>query len=149
MVLRLSNIVLGRAFINHIILALSPITADEKKKYQNIAPEDFWTDMSNELFSDVVELHEQVEAYFSMRARDEGFPAILIFCVYMCGSLSSYLWRQPRLCPHVAPVEAEKMALGSLRIISQLHQASPTSTRWQQVLQQVACPLSIGIPITG
>ncbi|KAK1622595.1 hypothetical protein BDP81DRAFT_333920 [Colletotrichum phormii] len=143
MVLRLSNIVLRRAYINYIILALSPIIAGDEKECQNIAPEGFWIVMSNELFDNVVELHEQVEAYFSMRARDEGFPAILVFCVYMCGSLSSYLWRHPCLCPHVAPSEAEGMALGSLRILSELHQAWPTSTRWQQGLQQVASPLSV------
>lgn len=28
-----------------------------------------------------------------LKARGEGFPAILVFCVYICGSLASYLLR--------------------------------------------------------
>ncbi|OHE93536.1 homogentisate 1,2-dioxygenase [Colletotrichum orchidophilum] len=88
-------------------------------------------------------IYEQVEAFFSIRTRDKGFPAILVFCVYIHGSISSYLWRHPYLFPHVSPSEAEEMALASLRILSKLHQAWSTSTRWQQGLQLFASPLSV------
>ncbi|CAK7221591.1 hypothetical protein SBRCBS47491_004579 [Sporothrix bragantina] len=134
MVLRLSNIVIRRVFLDEMITTLqspgSPqVTAVELATWQRV---------SYDLFDNVVELHEQVTAYFSMRTPDEGFPAILVFCVYMCGSLASYLWHNPSLCPHVSPVEAEEMALGTLRILSELYTAWPASARWEEVLRRVA-----------
>ncbi|KAF4840914.1 putative transcriptional regulatory protein [Colletotrichum siamense] len=141
MVLRLSNIVIRRIYIDQIIRTLSSTTEDALPQ-EGQATNEFWRGMSHDLFANVVELHEQVEAYFSVRSRDEGFPAILVFCVYICGSLASYLWRHPQLCPHIAPSEAEGMAMGSLRVLSELHEAWPTSARWQRGLQQIASPLS-------
>ncbi|EQB56178.1 hypothetical protein CGLO_03816 [Colletotrichum gloeosporioides Cg-14] len=149
MVLRLSNIVIRRIYIDQIIRALSSTTQDALSE-EGQAPSEFWKNMSNELFANVVELHEQVEAYFSVRSRDEGFPAILVFCVYICGSLASYLWRHPQLCPHIAPSEAESMAIGSLKVLGELHEAWPTSARWQRGLQQIASPLSNTVsPVAG
>ncbi|KAH0434878.1 hypothetical protein CcaCcLH18_05086 [Colletotrichum camelliae] len=149
MVLRLSNIVIRRIYIDQIITALSSIAEDVSSQEEQ-APNGFWKNMSHELFANVVELHEQVEAYFSVRSRDEGFPAILVFCVYICGSLASYLWRHPQLCPHIAPSEAEGMAMGSLKVLGELHEAWPTSARWKRGLQQIASPLSnTASPVAG
>ncbi|KAJ9139140.1 N-carbamoylsarcosine amidase [Pleurostoma richardsiae] len=157
MVLRLSNIVIRRIYLERIISALSPpppsshTPSGAPSPYQaaaaaggppDPAPEGFWRHVSYALFDNVLELHEQVDAYFSMRTRDEGFPAILVFCVYMCGSLASYLGRHPQLCPHIAPAEAQDMAASSLRVLSELHPAWPTSAKWQKGLQHIARPLS-------
>jgi hypothetical protein len=143
MVLRLSNIVIRRIYLNHLISDLTTHldVPSSRHSYKNV-PEGFWKEVSFELFSNVLELHEQVDAYFNMRTRDEGFPAILVFCVYMCGSLASYLWRHPQLWPHIASSEAEEMAMGALRVLGELHQAWPMSARWQQGLQHIASPLS-------
>ena len=158
MVLRLSNIVIRRVYLDEMIAALAPAgggagagggggggggpgpisvqsPASPQMTAESVAA---WQRVSYDLFDNVVELHEQVTAYFSMRTPDEGFPAILVFCVYMCGSLASYLWHNPFLCPHVSPVEAEEMALGTLRILSELYTAWPASARWEEVLRRVA-----------
>lgn len=140
MVLRVSNIVERRIYLDEILFSvnnphntLSPRTKG--------APENFWKTMSNELFVNVQELFEQIDAFYSMRSRDEGFPAIVVFCVYICGSLASYLWRYPQLCPRVAG-RAEEMSLRCVQVLNGLHRAWPTSTRWNQGLQQIASPLS-------
>jgi hypothetical protein len=183
MVLRLSNIVVRRIYLDDLITALGPTGGEGESAAARSTtttaataaatttvgaagaaevpasapaptttststlpgapdtPPGFWTDMSHSLFANVLELHEQIDAYFSMRSKEEGFPAILVFCVYICGSLASYLWRYPHLCEHIAG-EAEEIALKSLQVLTELHKAWPTSTRWQQGLQKIATPMS-------
>lgn len=143
MVLRVSNIVERRIYLDEILFSVNnPQETTVSPKTKGVAPpETFWTTMSDELFSNVYELHQQIDAFYAMRTRDEGFPAILAFCVYICGSLASYLWRYPQLCPRIAP-RAEEMSLRSLQVLGELHKAWPTSTRWNQGLQQIASPIS-------
>lgn len=146
MVLRVSNIVERRIYLDEILYSINnPRDAADsispKTRLSNGVPENFWATMAEELFSNVYELHEQIDAFFAMRTRDEGFPAILVFCVYICGSLASYLWRYPQLCPRVAR-KAEEMSLRSLQVLSSLHRAWPTAARWNQGLQQIASPIS-------
>lgn len=166
MVLRVSNIVERRIYLDEILLsanssssrsstgganttAVSP-GSSSKTTTTGGAPEGFWRAMSDELFAGVVELHEQIDAFAALRASSsrggggahgEGFPAILVFCVYICGSLASYLWRYPQLCPRAAG-DAKAISLRCLQVLGDLHRAWPTSTRWQQGLQQIASPLS-------
>ena len=168
MVLRLSNIVTRRIYLDDMLLTLTnespgqplepstptmanvndqrgqtyPKPLSSTTRSYGVAPPGFWHKMSEELFSNVWELHEQVDAYFSMRTPDEGFPQILVFCVYMCGSLASYLWRYPALCPKLAQ-SAELMAQRSLEVLSELHAAWPTSSKWQMGLQQITNPLHV------
>lgn len=152
MVLRVSNIVERRIYLDEILSSINNATNQHEGMESvspktrsstsgNAAPEGFWRTMADELFSNVHELHEQIDAFYAMRTRDEGFPAILVFCVYICGSLASYLWRYPQLCPRVAR-HAEDMSLRSLQVLGSLHRAWPTSTRWNQGLQQIASPIS-------
>lgn len=151
MVLRVANIVERRIYLDEILLSvnnqasadhgdemlISPRTTPVKQ-----APDGFWTSMANELFENVLELYEQIDAFFTLRTTpEEGFPAIVVFCVYICGSLASYLWRYPQLCPHVA-TRAEEMSLRCVQVLEDLHKAWPTSTRWNQGLQQIAGPLA-------
>lgn len=180
MVLRVSNIVERRIYLDEILLSANSsssssssrgdnnnyagasttaVSPDSKTAAGGAAPEGFWRAMSDELFAGVVELHEQIDAFAALRAASagdsrrggahgEGFPAILVFCVYICGSLASYLWRYPQLCPRVA-ADAEAISLRCLRVLGDLHRAWPTSTRWQQGLQQIASPLSSSSSIGG
>lgn len=164
MVLRVSNIVERRIYLDEILLSANStsrsstggadttaVSPGSSKSTTGGAPEGFWRAMSDELFAGVVELHEQIDAFAALRANSsgsrargangEGFPAILVFCVYICGSLASYLWRYPQLCPRAAG-DAEAVSLRCLQVLGDLHRAWPTSTRWQQGLQQIASPLS-------
>lgn len=134
MVLRMSNIVARRIYLDDIIAAL----AREEPAVDGSAPQGFWLSLSHQLFANVLELYEQIDAYFAMRAKEEG-AAILVFCVYICGSLSSYLRTYPQLCTHLAG-EAGQMAVRCLEILSELQHAWPTAMRWQQGLRQVATP---------
>lgn len=163
MVLRVSNVVERRIYLDEILYSvtnptgtsspsaagLSPGSRSDKDRH---APEDFWNTMSNELFSNVLELYEQIDAFHTImhqktknsnsdEATGEGFPAILVFCIYICGSLAAYLWRYPQLCPRVAN-RAEEMSLRCLQVLAELHKAWPTSRRWNQGLQQYAGPLA-------
>ncbi|TPX09842.1 uncharacterized protein E0L32_008864 [Thyridium curvatum] len=154
-VLRLSNIVLRRIYLEDIMAAVEDTTTPTSIKQQrqdsapttDAPPEGFWARMSDELFANVRELHEQIDAYFSMRTKGEGFPAILVFCVYICGSLASYLWKNPALCPAQAD-GAEEMAMTALQVLGELHGAWPTSARWRQGLQQIASAQPAAAPGT-
>ncbi|KAF7558916.1 hypothetical protein G7046_g5227 [Stylonectria norvegica] len=167
MVLRLSNIVTRRVYFEDILSTLihypveqklepsTPTMANANDKHSpsrpapfsklqeayGPPPAGFWAQVSKELFINVWEMHEQVDAYFSMRAAGEGFPQILVFCVYICGSLASYLCRYPDLCPMLGE-KAEAIAQRSLEVLSELHAAWPTSSGWQKGLQ-------IATPVTG
>lgn len=139
MVLRMSNIVARRIYLDDIITALtSEDSPANGAAGETTASKDFWLALSHQLFANVLELYEQIDAYFAMRAKDEG-AAILVFCVYICGSLSSYLRNYPQLCTHLAS-EAAQMAVRCLEILSELQHAWPTAIRWQQGLRQVATP---------
>lgn len=145
MVLRVSNIVERRIYLDEILSSVNQQQnqhmhgGDVSPRTQG-APDRFWARMADELFANVLELSEQIDAFAATRSGpDEGFPAILVFCVYICGSLASYLWRYPQLCPRVAP-RAEEMSLRCVRVLDELHRAWPTSTRWNQGLQQIASP---------
>lgn len=167
MVLRLSNIVTRRVYLHDMLSTLTnepldqplepstptmananehsttphPTPTSTPRETYGSAPKGFWAQASNELFHNLWDLHEQIDAYFSMKSSEEGFPQILVFCVYMCGSLSSFLWRYPALCPPLGE-RAERMAQRSLEVLSELHAAWPTSSKWQKGLQQIATPLT-------
>lgn len=127
MVIRLCNIVLRRSFLENIIHA----TPDDG------APENFWKNMSIELFQNVLGLHEQIEAFFSLRSREQGYPAMIVFCVYICGSLGNHLWKHPTICVEFAP-RAEGIMAKSLEVLIDLQHAWPLARRWKEALQRTA-----------
>ncbi|KAH6880530.1 n-carbamoylsarcosine amidase [Thelonectria olida] len=139
MVLRLSNIVTCRIYLENMLSAL--LGQSRTREPCDKSPSGFWEQTSLYLFTNVWNLYEQIEAFFTTRAPDEGFPQILVFCVYINGSLATYLWRNPALCPSLAD-KAETMAQRSLEILTELHVAWPTSSKWQRGLQQIATPLT-------
>lgn len=52
----------------------------------------FFANMSDDLFRNVRELYEQIDAQFSVRSSEEGVGAQMAsFCVYSCGLFSTYL----------------------------------------------------------
>ena len=130
MVIRLSNIVIRRVYLEDIMNAMT------NQVISNNTPPQFWQQVSMELFSNVMELHEQIEAFFSLRSHDEGFPAILVFCIYTCGSLAYYLSRWPQLCPHFSKRGAHILER-SMEILQMMSGAWPVAMRWQQALTRV------------
>ncbi|KAF8849248.1 hypothetical protein BDZ45DRAFT_537336, partial [Acephala macrosclerotiorum] len=127
MVIRLSNIILRRTFIDSII----------HKDANNSAPENFWINMSSELFENVLALHEQIDAFFSLRSPQQGFPAMIVFCVYVCGSLANHLWRRPEICPRLADGVGD-IVNKSLEVLTDLQHAWPLARKWRQALDQRA-----------
>ena len=125
MVLRLSNIILRRSFIENIISHPTP----------DSAPEQFWSQMSEELFKNVLALHEQIDAFFSLRSQEQGFPAMIVFCVYVCGSLASHLWKRREMCPRLFP-GVEDVVSKSLEVLTDLQHAWPLARRWRQALEE-------------
>lgn len=140
MVVRLSNIVLRRTYMDDLIAASHSLFDGT-----TVVNAEFWQTMSYELFANVQELHEQINAYFPSRSKGDGFPAVLAFCVYICGSAAAHLWRWPNLCLEIAP-KAEVMATQSLAVLGELQHAWPTASRWQQGLKQVTTPASESDP---
>jgi hypothetical protein len=80
------------------------------------APTGFWDQISNELFSNLDSLYEAIDTFFSLRSAEEGYPAMLVFCVYICGSLASCLWKWPQLCPSLS-LGAEKFSSDHLKYL--------------------------------
>jgi hypothetical protein len=125
--LQVSNIVVRRVHLEEILASLMSKSAQTK----------FWEDMSYELFSNIFILYEQIDAFCSHRSSEEGFPAMIVFCVYIAGSLSTYLWKCPQLCPKLAE-KAEAILNRCLDILETLQYAWPTAQRWAQSLRVVA-----------
>ncbi len=90
MVLRLSNIVLRRIYLPEYDLSLSifvmvltfdsimAAAASDNTHPSSLAPTSFWEQMSEDLFQNVHNLYEQIDAYLPLRTREEGFPPIIV-----------------------------------------------------------------------
>jgi hypothetical protein len=131
MAIRLSNIVLRRTHFEDIksaMLAFGPPTI-------------FWETMSNELFTNMLSLHEGINACLPQRSLEEGFPPILPFCVYNCGSLALSLWKHPQLCPRIA-AQAKSILHKSLSVLAELRTAWPVAARWFKALDNAAAQMS-------
>jgi hypothetical protein len=128
---RVNNIVLRRGYLPNIV---SHIVDSETGDAS--APPGFWETMSYELFSNVLTLYEAIETYFSMRRADDGFPTMLAFCAYTCGSIVSYLCRWPPLCPQLCS-SADKVFNGTLEALSTFADKWPLASQWVDLLQDV------------
>ncbi|KAL2828674.1 hypothetical protein BDW59DRAFT_142852 [Aspergillus cavernicola] len=126
MVLRLGNIVLRRRYLHD---------KSYSRDGQDPAQPDFHAGVSvtTELFKNMILLHEQIDAFFDFRSPDQGFPALIVFCVYVCGSLANHLHQKPHVCPSIAP-RAEEILRKSLTGLGQLQHAWPLARRWNRAL---------------
>ncbi|KAH7308745.1 hypothetical protein BKA65DRAFT_559625 [Rhexocercosporidium sp. MPI-PUGE-AT-0058] len=129
MVLRLSNIVLRRIYLPDIMVATS------ENPQPSPAPPAFWESMSESLFQNVHSLYEQIDAYLPLRSREEGFPPIIVFCAYICGSLASYLWKTPHLCMDLSE-SAKLIYQRCLDALTDLQYAWPMALRWHEALRK-------------
>lgn len=70
----------------------------------------FFSAVSSDMFSNVAELFEQIDAQFTGRSVDESVGAqMAAFCVYVCGLFSTYLCLYPhcKLTRHIAMSTAQ------------------------------------------
>lgn len=134
MVARLNNIVIRRIYLEDILDSILSHSSSDSTIIT------YWATMSNELFTNVYSLHEIVDTFFSHRAPDQGVPSIIVFCVYICGSLASYLCKWPQLCPDLAP-RAEVILNRSLEVLADLLDHWPLVSRWLNALQNIAMPI--------
>lgn len=129
---RLNNIVLRRAYLDRIVKAMIN-GADQGTG----ALAGFWEQVSYELFSNAWLLYDAVDVWFTLRSTEDGFPAMLAFCIYISASLASHLHKWPQLCPSLAP-SAEKILNRSLDVLSTFEDKWTTASQWSSVLKEVA-----------
>ncbi|TPX15600.1 uncharacterized protein E0L32_004298 [Thyridium curvatum] len=136
MVLRLSNIILRRNYLHFILSSRRDTDSTSSSSEQSIATE-AWSPVADQLFDNMLMLHEQINAFFEHRSPDQGYPALIVFCIYVCGSLAVHLHRQPQLCPRAAPqaVEILRTSMGGL---VNLQAAWPFARRWYLALSQAS-----------
>ncbi|KAK1835306.1 hypothetical protein QBC39DRAFT_250398, partial [Podospora conica] len=130
---RLNNIVLRRAYMDRIVKSAS---GAQRNSGDPSAPPGFWENVSQELFSNAWELYEAVEMWFSLRSNEDGFPAMLAFCIYICGSLASHRRKWPGLCPRFYPEpSADAVLQRSLEVLSLFEDKWSSASQWYKVLQ--------------
>ncbi|KAB5581297.1 fungal-specific transcription factor domain-containing protein [Coniochaeta sp. 2T2.1] len=132
MILRLSNIILRRSYLHDIPNARCKITTTETGRATEV---DAWSTVADQLYDNMTTLHQQITAFFEYRTPEQGYPALIVFCAYVCGSLSNHLHRQPQLCPSVAP-RAMGILRNSVRGLASLQVAWPFAQRWYLALRK-------------
>lgn len=130
-IMKLNHIVPRRLYLESIVAKVLGHKATDN------APQGFWEQMSFELFSNVWQLYDIIDAFFTTRSSDDGFPAMLAFCVYTCGSLASYLVRWPQLCRDLS-ASASTILNRALEILSTLEEKWLTVHDWTLVLRKLA-----------
>ncbi|KAL2208557.1 hypothetical protein CC79DRAFT_1395536 [Sarocladium strictum] len=128
MVLGLSKTILRRSYLHDILV--NPRQNDAA--HEPILVE-AWPRVAAELFEEMLKLNEQIRAFFGYRSVDQGYPALIVFSVYVCGSLANHLRLQPRLCPKLAP-QAVEILQYSIKGLDKLQSAWPLARRWYQAL---------------
>jgi hypothetical protein len=143
MATRLNNVVIRRIYLDDILTAASGTSQDD-------APLNFWRDVADDMFTNVCALHERLGKFISLRSENEGFPAMLLFSLYVCGTLAIQLLKWPQLAPRHHP-KAEPIASASLKILGDLQHIWPLASRWTNSLRRSAACLqtrdSIDLPL--
>lgn len=149
MVLRLSNIILRRSYLHDILKA-----QNQRDRVSGSLRMESCSVVADQLFENMLKLHEQIMAFFEYRSPDQGYPALIVFCVYVCGCLANHLQQQPQLCPVVAP-QAAQILQRSIRGLGELQNAWPLARRWYLALCKVSentildSPVAIMDPVNG
>jgi len=136
MTLKLCNIVLRRCYLKNVMASILDPNASTDD-----SPPTFWETVSNELFHHVSELDEQITAFTRSRIQNDGFPTEIVFCVYICGLLASYLWQYPQLCPRLAQ-DAEDIFHRSTDVLRQLRYDWPMALQWENGLRAAGASIS-------
>ncbi|PHH70123.1 hypothetical protein CDD82_7331 [Ophiocordyceps australis] len=132
MMTRLCNIVLRRPYLIDVI---KPDAKDDQKQA-------FFSGLSRELFRNVRQLYEQVDAQFTDRSPDESVGAqIAAFCVYSCGLFSTYICKYPHICQDAALAQDGPIMLQrTITILSECKEVWPLAARWVEALEKSLDP---------
>jgi hypothetical protein len=128
MVLGLSNIILRRSYLHDIL-----VNPRQSNTVEEPALAESWPKVADELFEAMLKLNEQIRAFFEYRSVDQGYPALIVFSVYVCGSLANHLRLQPKVCTRLAP-QAVDILQHSIKGLSELQSAWPLARRWYLAL---------------
>ncbi|KAL1706778.1 hypothetical protein EV121DRAFT_289163 [Schizophyllum commune] len=140
LVLRMSNVVVRRVYLPYMAVAVGIVSKQDLPSEEwSLAPASYWHNMAQELFSDVRRLYEQLDASFPLCP--QGFPPIIVFCIYICGSLASYLCKWPQLSPDLAP-QARTIFHRALDMLNNAKDLWPKARAWQNALAQTAAVLN-------
>lgn len=125
---RLCNIVLRRPYLQDVI------NIDTKGPHERT----FFTAVATDMFVNVYELFQQIDAQFTGRALEESVGAqITSFCVYVCGLFSTYLCRYPHVCPDPAIAQqGPAMVKRTKAILSECKQVWPLASRWVESMER-------------
>ncbi|WVQ67192.1 uncharacterized protein L199_005387 [Kwoniella botswanensis] len=133
LITRLSNIVIRRLYLPSMAAAIDPDGPTEA----SLESRHFWQRMANDMIVNSEQLLSQVETFFSMRSVHLGFPPIMVFGVYMCGNVWSYLRKWPELCLERANT-AERSYERCVEILSQLADSWPLASTWHVALKSAS-----------
>ncbi|KAF4509886.1 hypothetical protein G6O67_001823 [Ophiocordyceps sinensis] len=127
MMTRICNIVLRRPYLMDVI------KPDMKRREKHA----FFCDLSKELFRNVRQLYEQVDAQFTDRTPDESVGAqIASFCVYSCGLFSTYICKYPHICQDaVLARDGPAMLQRIITILRECKEVWPLAARWVEALE--------------
>ncbi|PHH80997.1 hypothetical protein CDD83_3655 [Cordyceps sp. RAO-2017] len=128
MMTRLCNIVLRRPYL------IDVINPDVKSRQKQA----FFSDLSRELFRNVRQLYEQVDAQFTDRTPDESVGAqIAAFCVYSCGLFSTYICKYPHICQDKSLAQdGPAMLQRIIGILRECKEVWPLAARWVEALEK-------------
>jgi hypothetical protein len=132
MVLRLSHIILRRSYLHDLLHSIQ-----ETSNAGRLSKLDAWPNVANQLFDNMLILNDQIRAFFDNRMPDQGYPALIVFCIYVCGSLANHLHQQPEICPQAA-TQALDILQKSIKGLADLQGAWPLVQRWYMALCRTA-----------
>ncbi|ODA83206.2 hypothetical protein RJ55_01717 [Drechmeria coniospora] len=141
MMTRLCNIVLRRPYLMDVI---KPDRRDGSKQA-------FFASLSKQLFRDVRQLYEQVDAQFTDRTPDESVGAqIAAFCVYSCGLFSTYICKYPHICQDDALARSGPVMLQRvITILRECKEVWPLAARWVEALEKSSLDPQSEAPAEG
>ncbi|KAJ6786287.1 hypothetical protein PWT90_00827 [Aphanocladium album] len=128
MMTRLCNIVLRRPYLVDLL----------QRKQVNQHKWRFFSDLALDLFRNVRDLYEQIDAQFTDRTPDESVGAqIASFCVYSCGLFSTYLCKYPGVCPDTEiAAQGPIMLHRTIGILNESKEVWPLAARWADALEK-------------
>jgi hypothetical protein len=137
MIIKLSNIILRRSF------AQAAVNDHDHEGGRRSGSASGSCERRNaitaELVSNMVVLHEQIQAFFALRSPHQGFPAFIVFCIYICGSLANHLLQceGERSAPAgTSASRAMEILESSTESLESLQEAWPMAQRWSNALNK-------------
>jgi hypothetical protein len=132
---RLSDIVLHRCRLRRTSVVESHVPGAGLVSSSNNPR---WDDpkTTRDLYSNMVTLYEQMEAFFALRSASQGFPAFVIYCLYIAGALANELRdsHDLRALDAGSLSQAAKIAESSTKLLTDLQHVWPMAKRWSKAL---------------